>query len=195
MSSSEKHDWDQTRVNLQPDVKLISGAFQWALMCGLINVESSSITVRTAAAREAGGFCTELSRDEDGEFLVRLSKLGAGRLLPDVLWKKFWSDDGLSQSGRTAGPNLLSYVAQRPEFLNRFHKLGSYRATKLLVADLRRRDVAGFFADLRQFRAVGLIKSDPLSLWRSHREVRNYRRKMANRTALASLQGPPDSWN
>jgi glycosyltransferase involved in cell wall biosynthesis len=194
LSSSEKHDTDRTRIVLQPDVKLIPGAFEWALMCGLIGVESSSITVRTAVAREAGEFCITLSRDEDGEFLVRVARLGAGRLLPDVLWRKFWSKDGLS-AGRTTGAGLVSYVSQRPEFIHRFHKLGSYRATGTLVADLRRRDIAAFFADLRRFRAVGLVKGGLLRLWRSHREVRKYRRRMANREALASLQGPPDSWN
>jgi glycosyltransferase involved in cell wall biosynthesis len=195
MSSSEKQVRDQSGVILQPDVKLPSPAFQWALMCGLIGVESSSITVRTAAAKAAGGFCTALSQDEDGEFLVRVSGLGAGRLLPDVLWRKFWSADGLSQPTRAAGRGLLNYVAQRPEFVGRFHKLGSYRATKVLVADLRRRDIAGFFADLREFRTAGLLQPNPLRVMQTHREVRNYRRKMANREALASLQGPPPSWN
>jgi glycosyltransferase involved in cell wall biosynthesis len=194
LSSSEKQVRGQAKIVLQPDVKLIPGAFQWALMCGLIGVECSSITVRTAIARTAGGFCTPLSQDEDGEFLVRVARLGAARLLPDVLWKKYWSQDALSRSSRAAGTGLLNYVSQRPEFLDRFHKLGSYRATKVLIKDLRRRDIVGFFVDLRQFRAVGLVSGDPISLWRSHREVRNYRRKMANREALASLRGPPDSW-
>jgi glycosyltransferase involved in cell wall biosynthesis len=195
LSSSEKQVRDRARIVLQPDVKLISGAFQWALMCSLIGVECSSITVRTAVARTVGGFCATLSQDEDGEFLVRVARLGAARLLPNVLWKKYWSQDALSTSSRAAGTGLLSYVSQQPEFLDRFHKLGSYRATKLLIKDLRRRDIVGFFVDLRQFRAVGLVRGDPLGLWRSHREVRNYRRKMANREALASLRGPPDSWN
>jgi glycosyltransferase involved in cell wall biosynthesis len=195
LSSSEKHDRNRTKIDLQPDLKLAPDAFQWALMCGLIGVESSSITVRTAVARAIGGFCATLSQDEDGEFLVRLSRGGAARLLPDVLWRKFWSADALSRPSRAAGAGLLSYVSQRPEFLDRFHKLGSYRATKVLIADLRRRDITGFFADLRRFRAIGLVKGDPLRLWWSHREVRNYRRRMANREALASLQGPPDNWN
>ena len=195
LSSSEKQVRDQSNVALQPDVKLAPAAFQWALMCGLIGVESSSITVRAAAARAIGGFCSRLSQDEDGEFLVRVAGVGAARLLPDVLWRKFWSADSLSLSSRAAGPGLLNYVSQRPEFVGRFHKLGSYRATKVLVADIRRRDIAGFVADLRSFRAAGLIRGNPLSLLRTHREVRNYRRKMAKRESLASLQGPPESWN
>ena len=46
LSSSEKLDRNRTTIALQPDVKLIPGAFRWALMCGLVGVESSSITVR-----------------------------------------------------------------------------------------------------------------------------------------------------
>jgi glycosyltransferase involved in cell wall biosynthesis len=193
LSSSEKHDEHRINIVLQPDLKLSAAAFQWALMCGIVGVEGSSITVRTAVARAAGGFCESLSLDEDGEFLIRIAMLGAARLLPDVLFQKFWSKDGLSQPSRNAGPNLVSYVSQRPEFVHRFRKLGSYRATKILVADLRRRDVAAFVADLRRFRAAGLV-GDPLRMWRYHREVRRYRRRMRSREALAALRGPPQSW-
>jgi O-antigen biosynthesis protein len=60
LSSWMKHDWNRTRTALQPDLKLLPGAFEWALLCALINVECSSITVRTAIARAAGGFCGAL---------------------------------------------------------------------------------------------------------------------------------------
>ncbi len=194
LSSSVKRDWNRTRTALQPDLKLLPSAFEWALMCALINVECSSITVRTEVARAAGGFCETLSLGEDNEFLTRVAKLGAARLLSDVLWHKFWADDGLSQDGRAAGSNLLRYALQQPKILNKYSKLGSYGATKLLVADLRRWDIKTFFADLRQFRAAGLLRGNTLNLWRSHREVRKYRRQMRKPEALASLQGAPESW-
>ena len=55
----------------------------------------------------------------------------------EALWQKHWSDDGLSNQWADAGPGLLRYVAARPEYATRFRKLGSYLATKILVADLR----------------------------------------------------------
>ena len=43
-------------------------------------------------------------------------------------------------------------------------------------------------------RAAGLIGADPLRLVRDHREVRRYRRAMSGAEGLASLSGPPASW-
>jgi glycosyltransferase involved in cell wall biosynthesis len=194
LSSAIKTDPKRTRAIDLPDVKLASAVFEWALFCDLIGVEGTSITVRTDVARAAGGFCSALRRTEDREFLIRVAPLGAVRVLPDVLWEKGWSDDSLSNAWSTAGRDLVSYVAQRPEYLTRFRKLGSYLATKILVADLRRADLPAFFADVRRFRAVGLLDTGITALWRDHREVRRYRRTMSQREALASLTGPPRSW-
>src|SRR5215475_8837664 len=77
LSSARKEDkLGGTTVSLLPDVKLVSPAFEWAMICDLVGVESTSITVRTAHARGVGGFCTRLRRTEDREFLIRLSRLG-----------------------------------------------------------------------------------------------------------------------
>src|SRR5262245_9292040 len=85
-----------TAVARSPDAKLVPPAFEWPMICDLVGVESTSITVRTAHARRVGGFCTSLRRTEDREFLIRLSRLGAVRILPVALFEKSWSMDGLS---------------------------------------------------------------------------------------------------
>jgi hypothetical protein len=54
------------------------------------------------------GFCTRLRRTEDREFLIRLSRLGAVRILPDALFEKSWSMDGLSNQWASAGYELVS---------------------------------------------------------------------------------------
>jgi glycosyltransferase involved in cell wall biosynthesis len=194
LSSSIKRDLARTQVMALPDLKLAPAAFEWALICDLIGVEGSSITMRRAAARQIGGFSAGLKLTEDREFLIRLARLGAGGLIADTLWQKHWSDDGLSNQWDEAGPGLLRYVAARPEFVNRYRKLGSYLATKVLVADLRHRSYATLWRDLRAFRRAGLIDGNLGRMWRDHREVRRYRRKMKSDQALASLTGAPDSW-
>ncbi len=195
LSSSIKRNKARDDTLTLPDVKLASPAFEWGLICDLVAVETSSVTLRTQAARAAGGFCVALKRSEDREFLIRLARQGAGRLLSDILWEKIWSDDGLSQERLGAGRDLVAYVHQRPEYLTRYRKVGSYLATKILVSDLRRGDLANFIADLRQFRAAGLIAGNVADVIRAHREVRRYRRAMANNAALATLTGPPANWN
>ena len=194
LSSSVKHEPKETNVAMLPDVKLAAAAFEWALICDLVGVETTSVTLRTEAARAAGGFCTALRRTEDREFLIRLAKRGAGRLLPDVLWEKSWTADSLSNEWRGAGRGLIAYIAQRPEYALRYKKIGHYFATKILVADLRRWDFPTFTADIRHFRAAGLLDASIARLWRDHREVRQYRRGMRSREALAALQGPPAEW-
>src|SRR6185503_2481896 len=94
LSSARKYDRDVPRDARIPDLKLPPEAFEWALTCDLVPVEATSVTVRRAAALAADGFCEALRRTEDREFLIRLARHGAGRLIGDVLWEKFWSDEG-----------------------------------------------------------------------------------------------------
>jgi glycosyltransferase involved in cell wall biosynthesis len=194
LSSSLKRNRSRTDPLILPDLKLAPALLEWGLVCDLIAVETSSVTLRTQSARAAGGFCESLKRSEDREFLIRLARQGAGRLMSDLLWEKIWSDDGLSQERLGAGRDLVAYAHQRPEYLARYRKVGSYLATKILVADLRRRDIATFAFDWSQFRAAGLISGDIAEMIRAHTAVRRYRRAYANSPALATLAAPPADW-
>jgi glycosyltransferase involved in cell wall biosynthesis len=194
LSSAVKHDRDGPRDAVIPAVKLAAPAFEWALICDLVPVEATSITVRRAAALGAGGFCERLRLTEDREFLIRLARHGGAELLPELLWEKFSGDDNLSNDWAKAGQGLAAYVRERPEYAGRFRKVGSYLATKVLVADLRLGLWDAFQRDLRALRGAGLIGADPLRLIRDHREVRRYRRAMSDAAGLASLTGPPTSW-
>ena len=51
-----------------------------------------------------------------------------------------------------------------------------------------------FLSALMAFKAAGLIDGNLARMWRDHREVRRYRRKMKSDQALAALTGPPDRW-
>jgi glycosyltransferase involved in cell wall biosynthesis len=194
LSSAVKHDRSGPRDAVIPAVKLAAAAFEWALICDLVPVEATSITVRRAAALGAGGFCERLRLTEDREFLIRLARHGGGELLPGLLWEKFSGDDNLSNNWAKAGEGLAAYVRERPEYAGRFRKVGSYLATKVLVADLRLGLWDAFRRDLIALRAAGLIGADPLRLVRDHREVRRYRRAMSGAAGLASLAGPPAAW-
>jgi glycosyltransferase involved in cell wall biosynthesis len=175
-------------------VRLAPAAFEWALIADLIPVEATSTTVRRAPALAVGGFCEKLRLTEDREFLVRLARIGAGRLVPDLLWEKSWSDDSLSNDWAAAGQGLIAYVGQRPEYRGRFRKLGSYLATKVLVGHLRNRSPLAFMRDLGRLSAAGLIDGNIARLVRDHREVSRYRKTMSRETALATLAGPPADW-
>jgi GT2 family glycosyltransferase len=177
-----------------PDVRLAPAAFEWALTADLIPVEATSMTVRRAPALVVGGFCEKLRLTEDREFLIRLARKGAGRLLPDLLWEKSWVDDSLSNDWAAAGRGLIAYVAQRPEYRGRFRRLGSYLATKVLVGHLRNRAPLAFARDLARLSAAGLIDANIPRLVRDHRAVSRYRRAMSRDAALATLAGPPSDW-
>jgi glycosyltransferase involved in cell wall biosynthesis len=194
LSSAIKHDRAGPREAVIPAVKLAASAFEWALICDLVPVEATSITVRRAAALGAGGFCERLRLTEDREFLIRLARHGGGELLPELLWEKFSSDDNLSNDWAKAGQGLAAYVRERHEYAGRFRKVGSYLATKVLIADLRLGLWDAFRRDLIALRNAGLIGADPLRLIRDHREVRRYRRAMSGAEGLASLTGPPAAW-
>ena len=174
-------------------VRLAPAAFAWALIADLIPVEATSTTVRRAPALAVGGFCEALRLTEDREFLIRLARTGACRLVPDLLWEKSWSDDGLSNDWAAAGEGLIAYVAQRPEYRERFRKLGSYLATKVLVGHLRNRAPLAFARDLARLAAAGLIDPNIPRLVRDHRAVSRYRRAASGEAALAALTGPPES--
>lgn len=195
LSSSRKEDkHGQGRAAPLPEVKLAAPAFAWAMLADLVGVESTSITVRTEHAKKAGGFDPALRRTEDREFLIRLARLGALRVLPDVLFEKSWSADGLSNEWAGAGRDLIPYFRARPEYLGAYRKLGHYFATKILVMHIRHRDVASFIAEVRRFRAAGLLDAGIVRLWRDHLDVKHYRRAHATAEALAALAGPPTDW-
>ena len=194
LSSAVKFDRTAPREARIPAVKLAPAAFEWALIADLIPVEATSMTIRRAPALAVGGFCDKLRLTEDREFLIRLARKGAARLLPDLLWEKSWVDHSLSNQWAAAGRGLIAYVAQRPEYRGRFRRLGSYLATKVLVGHLRNRAPLAFARDLARLSAAGLIDGNLARLVRDHRAVSRYRRAMSSEAALAALTGPPDGW-
>ncbi|MBO0755646.1 MAG: glycosyltransferase family 2 protein [Bradyrhizobiaceae bacterium] len=194
VSSSLTATRDKRREARIPDVKLEAPALEWALTCDLFPVESSGMTVRRAEALAVGGFCPALRFAEDRELLIRLSRLGGGQLLSEVLWEKSWSVDGLSNDWSRHGFRFLTFVSQRPEYLTRFRRLGSYFAVKVLEHDLRAWYLTAFWRDLRAFCSIGLIDVNLWHLFRNHRQVGDYRRSMSKGEALVTLVGPPDAW-
>jgi glycosyltransferase involved in cell wall biosynthesis len=195
LSSAIKVDLKRTQTALVPDLKLAPAAFEWALICDLIGVEGTSISARRSTATQIGGFNTRVSWLDDREFMIRMSRAGAGHLIAETLWQKYWSIEGLSNQWAKAGTTLINYVRQRPEIATRYRKLGSYLATKVLTSDLRHGLFAAAWHDWRAFRAAKLIDDDLARLWRDHREVADYRRRMKDSESLATLAGPPDNWN
>jgi glycosyltransferase involved in cell wall biosynthesis len=194
LSSARKYDREVPREAHIPDVTFTAPAFKWALTCDLIPVEATSMTVRRDAARTIGGFCDALRLTEDREFLIRLSQHGGGRLLSDVLWEKFWSDEGLSAQWNRQAMGLIAYVRQRPEYLTRYPRLASYLASKVLVGHLRDRHYGVLWRDYAAFRAAGLLSANPAQIISRHGKVRRYRRAMRDTASLAQLAGPPESW-
>jgi glycosyltransferase involved in cell wall biosynthesis len=194
LSSAVKFDRAVPRDARIPAVRLAPPAFEWALVADLIPVEATSITVRRAPALGVGGFCDRLRLGEDREFLIRLAGKGAGRLVSDLLWEKFWVDDSLSNDWATAGRGLIAFVGERPEYRGRFRKLGSYLATKVLVGHVRNRAPLAFARDLRRLAAAGLIDANMARAIRDHRAVSRYRRAMSGEAALGALAGPPQDW-
>jgi hypothetical protein len=82
-------------------------------------------------------------------------------------------------------------VQQRPEYAGRYRKVGSYFAVRILVADLRRGNIAALAANLRRFRSAGLIQDGLGQMFRDYRAVRTHRRTFNNSPVLATLAGPP----
>jgi glycosyltransferase involved in cell wall biosynthesis len=194
LSSAQRHDRGTPRAARIPDVTLPSAAFEWALICDLVPVEASSLTVRRADALTVGGFCRELRLAEDREFLIRLARRGAGRLLPDLLWEKIWVDDSLSNDWHKAGAGLIAYLRQRPEYAARFPAVASYLATKVLVSHARDHRFEALARDFAAFRTAGLVDRNVLRLIERHRAVSRYRRAHTTAAALAALTGAPDRW-
>jgi glycosyltransferase involved in cell wall biosynthesis len=194
ISSSVKVDLKRNYVARMPELTMPAAAFEWALICDLIGVEGTSITVRRQTALDIGGFSRGMKWIDDREFLIRAARRGSGHLIAEPLWQKHWSEDSQSNQWSHAGQSLLTYIAARPEFTGQFRKMGVYLATKILVADLRHGMFGVLARDLRDFRRAGLIDGNLVRMWREHREVRKYRRATSKHEALATLTKAPDDW-
>jgi glycosyltransferase involved in cell wall biosynthesis len=194
LSSARKFDRGVPRDALIPALTLAAPAFEWALICDLIPVESTSITVRREVAMAVGGFCPGLRMTEDREFLIRVARKGSGILIDEILWEKSWSDDGLSADWSRAAASLAAYARERPEYTTRFAKLGSYLATKILVAHVRDHRYTRLWPDFLTLHRAGLVGANPWREVMNHREVKKYRRRMSSVDALSRLSGPPPAW-
>jgi glycosyltransferase involved in cell wall biosynthesis len=194
LSSSRKNDPQRIQDVRLPDVRMASPGFAWAVFANLFALEASGITVRRDAALAVGGFSEDLWLTEDREFLIRLAGKGAGRLLADTLWEKFWTDGSLSTDWQSHGQGLIDLVRRQRDYTTRFRRLGGYLAVQVLVRDARAGLWQAFWRDLRAFRAEGLLPADPLRLMRQHHEVGRYRRSHSGAQALAALTGPPADW-
>ena len=126
-----------------------------------------------------------------GEVELRVSE---AQLLSELLWEKFWDEGSLSNDWAKAVRGLVAYARERPEIVGRYRKIGSYLATKVLIADLRLGLWQALWRDLGALRAAGLVDFDVLRLIRDHRDVRRYRRAMSRAEELARLAGPPAEW-
>lgn len=194
LSSSVKVDLKRTYVARMPDLTLPAAAFEWALICMLIGVEGTSITVRRRTALDVGLFSRGMKWIDDREFLVRAARRGAGRLIAEPLWQKHWSQDSQSSQWDHAGFSLLDYAAAQPVLTGRFRRLGSYLATKVLIADLRHFMFSEFARDWRAFRNAGLIDGNLLHMVRAHHHVHRYRRAASTPEALGRLTHAPAEW-
>lgn len=195
LSAAFKVDRSGIQTASVTPAKLPPPAFRWAILAALINVEGSGITARRDAALAAGGFNPALRRNEDSDFLVRLTDHGALRLLPEILWEKFWSANALTADLAHSGQHLLAYVQARPELTGSYLRIGAYIATRSLVRDLRARRLDRFAADWRAFKAAGLLPGSPAALWRNHRLVRNYRKKVMAAPAEFETLRAPEGWD
>jgi len=195
LSSAQKQSRAGSHVARLPDVKLAGSALEWALVCDLVGVESSSITARTQSLRAAGGFCATLSRAEDRELLIRLAPQGAARFLSDVLWEKSWLDDSLSNERHGAGRDLIAYAMQRPEYAGKYRKAGNYFATRILLSDVKRGHWRTFAENLRAFRNARLLHGGFCQVLCDYRDVRAHRRAFNNSPLLSELKGPPEKWS
>src|SRR5262249_60331037 len=74
LSSALRFDRGTPREARVPDVTLRREAFEWALICDLVPVEASSMTVRRDDAVAAGGFCPTLRPGGGRGVLVRLAR-------------------------------------------------------------------------------------------------------------------------
>ena len=177
-----------------PDVTLPPAACEWALICFILGPEGSGITFRRKDAVEIGGFNGNLIWHEDREFMIRLCSSGACRLLGDTLWRKNWSSGALTTKLDVAGPALMRLCRAQPQYVTRHRKVGSYLATRTLIADAKWRLFGTLWRDWRGFKAAGLIDGNIARMLRDYRGVQRYRRRMLKPEALAGLAGPPETW-
>jgi len=150
LSSAERLSPKRRHVQQWPELKMSSAAFEWAMASMILGPEGTSLTFRRKIANEIGGFNNSLLWYADMEFLIRLVRRGAGYLIADTLWRKFWSHDALTTNWSWTGPDFLILAAVQSEYFAHHRKLRTYLATKILAADLKRGLFGPFLARLAQ---------------------------------------------
>jgi len=147
------------------------------LVTHAIPLTNSTISVRRAAFDAIGGYDRSLKRQQDRDFLLRLSAnsriyLGSGK---DVL--KTQSDDSISRQGPDSVSALAAIVARHPEFqAPEYHDLLRYLAVRGILKSFIAGDVINAYREIRALNNNDVL---PRSFWEC---LRLYRRGKKVRT-------------
>jgi len=155
------------------------------LVTHAIPLTNSTISVRRAAFEAIGGYDRSLKRQQDRDFLLRLSArsriyLGSGK---DVL--KTQSDDSISRQGPDSVSALAAIVARHPEFqAPEYRDLLRYLAVRGILKSFIAGDIVNAYREIRSLNKGDVL---PRSFWEC---LRHYRRgKKVRADARADIYG------
>jgi len=136
----------EERMKINPDISEI-GAFRAALFERRISKATTALSVRKAAAIDAGLFDEELRRRQDFEFVLRFSKSHDCIATSQVLWTKHAGRNSISTNPSTFLEATIEICKRNPEYLQQ-HSNFLYRDLRSHFSKLlRHREWATFLSD------------------------------------------------
>ena len=188
LSSSIQVTKNEEAVHYHPSLCLKPKQFRNMLCNYLIDPSTSGLIIRRDILLGCGGFDESLKRMQDRELLLRLSGQYGCQVIEDILWKKNWSDDGVSSYTRGYLTAFMRILDKHEFFLKDYREACNYLIFRALAKQFRQGRFLNLFQDIRSLTLDNRFPTNLISLRRDYLSVRKIRRDYRAEKRMISLR-------
>ncbi len=153
--------------------------FERALMAYDARIAGTSISVRRDLIQRVGGFAPRLSRLQDRQLLLAISRVSGARFLADVDWLKHYSADSISEQRQgyiEAMDDLLDF---HPDLVERYRRLVGYHVARRIAKKCLQADLASAASEWRANKVSRHLNYGLWELCRDYFHGKNVRRSLS----------------
>lgn len=176
LSSYIKVKKKRETINFQPNLRLTPKQFRNLLCYYLIDPSTSGLVINRNVLLKHNGFNENLKRMQDRELLLRLSNKKGCTVIDDILWKKYWSDDGISSYINGYISALLPVLDTHKYFEKEYQKAFHYLIFRTLFRQLKSGQIFSVAKDIRILSGSNKLPTNIARLYMNYLLVKKIRR-------------------
>jgi len=163
---------------INPDVSLSGEQWEEVLIAHAVFIAGSAITIRRHTLDTVGGFDPEISRMQDRDLLLRLSRREGVRLTSEVNWIKYRSHDSISAPRAGYLVALSQLFSHHEEAALRYRSVVGYLVARDLLSSFLQGEWNHLFRGFSENRKLETFRFSLLSLFNGYRSGKQRRRDL-----------------